>query len=631
MCPEPFGPQLLSDYYTAEELAELVERARESKRSFWDVLLEDNRVTEDALADQFARRLRIRRVWLAAEVIDSTLNLIPEILARHYLCLPLRIEKNRLLLCLANPSDLHAIREVEFHTGYSTIPVVSTRSEILAEIDRYYAARSALVDVVRDTWESQELEVIQPEPEELDLDEGESRRAAETGPVVRLVNLMILEGMRTSASDIHIEPGENEVKVRNRVDGLLRDVMALPKWLHAGIVSRIKILANLDISEKRRSQDGHIGAYFRQKRVDMRVSTLPTRDGEKVVLRILGSGQGIPTIEGLGLETVDRELLLHAVAQPQGMILVTGPTGSGKTTSLYSALLHKRTPELNIVTIEDPVECDLAHVNQVQVNRRAGMTFANSLRSILRQDPDVILLGEIRDQETAEIAFRAAMTGHMVLSSLHTYSALGTVYRLLELGIEPFLVGSCVNLVMAQRLVRTICKNCRESYTPAPAPLSRLGLVSEGTIFYRGKGCEECGQTGYAGRIGIFELLPVTPEVQDAISQRSSETQLLRVGRAAGMHLLLEDAQRKVKAGLTTAEEVLRVVHLREAPSLPCPHCCALIRPNFSTCPYCLTPLHKLCESCGQELQQDWRICPYCNRSTDGSEPSSPQSDQWTQ
>ncbi|MFQ5776860.1 MAG: ATPase, T2SS/T4P/T4SS family [Terriglobia bacterium] len=631
MSPDLSGLQLLSDYYTAEELEKLIQRATESKQSFWDVLLEDNRVTEDALADQFARRLRIRRVQLVDEVIDSTLNLIPETLARHYLCLPLRLQKNRLLLCLANPSDLHAIREVEFYTGYSTIPVVATRSEILAEIERYYASRSALVDVVRDTWESQELEVFQPEPEELDLDEGESRRAAETGPVVRLVNLMILEGMRTSASDVHIEPGENEVKVRNRVDGLLRDVMALPKWLHAGIVSRVKILANLDISEKRRSQDGHIGVYFRQKRVDMRVSTLPTRDGEKVVLRILGSGKGIPAIEELGLEADDRELLLRAIAQPQGMILVTGPTGSGKTTSLYSALLRKRSPELNIVTIEDPVEYDLAHINQVQVNRRAGMTFANSLRSILRQDPDVILLGEIRDQETAEIAFHAAMTGHMVLSSLHTHTTLGTVYRLLELGIEPFLVSSCVNLAMAQRLVRTICLNCRERYTPAPSLLSRLGVGGEETVFYRGKGCEECGQTGYAGRIGIFELLPVTPDVQDAITQRASETQLLRLGRAAGMHLLLEDAQGKVKAGVTTVEEVLRVVHLREALPLPCPHCRALIRPNFSTCPYCLTPLHKLCASCGQELQQDWRICPYCNRSTDASEPSSRQPDQWTQ
>ncbi|MGH9863735.1 MAG: GspE/PulE family protein, partial [Candidatus Acidiferrales bacterium] len=504
---------------------------RESKRSFWDLVLEVKKLPEEVVADLFARQLRLRRVRLAEEIVDHTLEPLPEVLARRFLCLPLRIETHRLVLCLANPANLEAIREVEFRTGCAVLPVVATRSEILAELDRCYSSRSSLADVVRNTWESQELEWCQDDGEEIDLDEGESRRAAETGPVVWLVNLVILEALRNYASDIHIEPAENEIHVRNRVDGLLRDVMVLPKWLQAGIVSRIKILANLDISERRRSQDGHLGVNFRTQRVDIRVSTLPTRDGEKVVMRILGSGKGIPDISTIGLDEKGREALLNAAAQPQGMILVTGPTGSGKTTSLYAALAQRKSPDLNIVTIEDPIEYHLPGVNQVQVNPKAGMTFANCLRSILRQDPDVVLLGEIRDQETAEIAFRAAMTGHLVLSSLHTNTAIGTVYRLIDLGVEPFLVSSCLNLIIAQRLVRTICPHCRESYRPAEKYLERLGWDDADASFVRGKGCGECGRTGYVGRTGIFEVLPITPEVQEAIGQKATETWLLKVAR----------------------------------------------------------------------------------------------------
>lgn len=603
---------VLSEYFPPEELEQLLKRSQETNRSFWDVLLEQKSVSEETIADLFARRLRIPRVRLARETIDPTLNLVPEALARRHLCLPLRKEKNKLLLCLANPAALNAILEVEFHTGHSVTPVVATRSEILAEITRYYSSRSPLVDLVTKTRQRQELEVFRPWSEDIDLDEDEARQAAELSPVVKLVNLIMLEGLRNGASDIHIEPSENKVVVRYRVDGLLRDAMVVPQWLHTGIVSRIKILANLDISEKRRSQDGHIKIRFRKQRVDLRLSTLPTRTGEKVVLRILGY-QGIPAVMQLGMEAREYELLLDAITQPQGMVLVTGPTGSGKTTTLYAALARKMSPELNIVTIEDPIEYYLPGVNQVQVNPKVGMTFANCLRSILRQDPDVILLGEIRDQETAEIAFHAAMTGHTVLSSLHTNTALGTVCRLLELEIDAFLVSSCVNLVIAQRLVRTICQSCRESYAPSAKLLERLGWVESETEFFRGKGCSQCGGTGYAGRIGLFELLPLTPQVQEAINKKASEAQLLKVARAAGMHLLLEDAVRKIKRGVTTVEEVLRVIHLKEEATSPCPHCRALIRPGFSACPYCLTPLRQLCESCGEALKGDWRICPYCN------------------
>jgi len=623
---------LLAKYLTPEELEGLERRVRDTKRSLWDLLLETQKLPEDTLADLFAQQFRIPRVRLAEEAVDHALEPLPEKLARRHACVPLRLDNNRLVLCLVNPANLDAIREVEFHTGCSVAPVVATRTEVLAELDRAYAGRGSLADVVRNTWESQELEWFRDDGEEINLDESETRRAAETGPVVRLVNLMIMEALRHFASDIHIEPGENEVHVRNRVDGLLRDVMVLPKWLHAGIISRIKILANLDISERRRSQDGHISVNFRQKRVDLRVSTLPTRDGEKVVMRILGSGKGIPELETLGMQSDDLQQLLNAVGQPQGIVLVTGPTGSGKTTTLYAALARRKSPDLNVVTIEDPVEYHLPGISQVQVAPKAGMTFANCLRSILRQDPDVILLGEIRDKETAEIAFRAAMTGHLVLSSLHTNTALGTVYRLMDLGVEPFLVSSCLNLIVAQRLVRTICPHCRENYTPAEKNLERLGWEDKGHTFVRGKGCGECGRTGYSGRIGLFEALPMTPEVQDAIGQKATDSFMQKVAKAAGMRLLVEDAKEKIKAGLTTVEEVLRMVHLRDIVPVPCPTCKAMVQPNFATCPYCLTALRQVCGGCGAEMKKDWKICPFCHNSAEAASdaPTAP-GPQWTQ
>ncbi|MBI4462490.1 MAG: Flp pilus assembly complex ATPase component TadA [Acidobacteria bacterium] len=617
---------LLSEYFPPEDLARLVQRSQETHASLWDVLAEEKKVSEEMIADLFARRLRIPRVRLSHEIPGEVIKLVPEKLARRHLCLPLWTEKNKLFLCLGNPADLNAIREVEFHTGYTVSPVVATRSEILGALDRYYGGRQDLLEF----HQTEELTFLQP-VEDVDLDEDESRESAKLSPVVKLVMFMLVEGLRTYASDIHIEPGETQVQVRNRVDGLLRDVMVVPKWLHDGVVSRIKILSRLDISERRRSQDGHMKVRFRDQQVDLRVSTLPTRDGEKVVLRVLGSGKGIPSVTQLGMEEDDFERLLQAVEQPQGMILVTGPTGSGKTTTLYSVLARKKTPTLNIVTIEDPIEFRLPGVNQVQVSTRTGMTFAKCLRSILRQDPDVILLGEIRDQETAEIAFHSAMTGHMVLSSLHTNTAVGSVYRLLELDIEPFLVSSCVNLVIAQRLVRKVCPKCRESYTPEPALLKRLGLGEPEGKFIRGKGCNACGQTGYAGREGLFELLAVTPRVQRAISERASEEQVLKIAREDGMHLLMEDALRKIKKGITTVEEVLRVTYLREETSLRCPRCEATIRPGFSTCPQCMAALRKLCASCGQELREEWKICPYCNNRVAEAGEAEKRPENWVQ
>jgi type II secretory ATPase GspE/PulE/Tfp pilus assembly ATPase PilB-like protein len=370
--------------------------------------------------------------------------------------------------------------------------------------------------------------------------------------------------MTANASDIHIEPGPYEFRVRFRIDGVLHDHCALPRWMHASLVSRIKILAKLDIAQQRLPQDGRIKVKNGERAIDLRVSTLPTHLGEKVVMRLLGSA-AVPTLDALGLSAGETQLIDEALSQPQGLILVTGPTGAGKSTTLYSMLARRHTSEVNIVTIEDPIEYQVPDISQVQVDIKAGLTFASALRSILRQDPDVILVGEIRDLETAEIAFRAAHTGHLVLTTLHTNSSLSAVERLLDLGVRPLLVTAATNLIIAQRLARRICRNCREPYVPPAKALRRLGIDGNSQEFHHGKGCERCGNTGYAGRVGIFEILRMTPALKACINRQASETKLRRAALAAGTRLLLADAIHKVREGLTTFEEVVRVIRIDHA------------------------------------------------------------------
>jgi CheY-like chemotaxis protein len=381
-------------------------------------------------------------------------------------------------------------------------------------------------------------------------------------------------------------------------------------------VSRFKILAKLDIAERRIPQDGRIKIQSQGKIVEFRVSTLPTQFGEKVVLRVLGSAE-LPPLEVLGYSPEQVELLVHNLNQPQGMMLVTGPTGSGKSSSLYAMLRKRKSPEVNIVTVEDPIEYQLPGITQVQVNVKQGLTFASALRSILRQDPDVILVGEIRDLETAEVAFHAAMTGHMVLSTLHTNSALASVRRLLDMGVDPFIVSSSVALVIAQRLARRICKNCKEIYTPDPEILRKLRITAgKDEVFYHGKGCPTCGQTGYAGRVGIYESVRMTPALRELVNRNAGEDEMRKAASLAGTKFLLEDAIEKVRAGVTTLEEVLRVIQLEETDIVGCPSCGSFINRDFSTCPYCLHTLRHICDHCGQELHPDWKLCPYCNKRT---------------
>jgi type IV pilus assembly protein PilB len=387
-------------------------------------------------------------------------------------------------------------------------------------------------------------------------------------------------------------------------------------------VSRLKILARLDIAERRVPQDGRIGITMKGRTLDMRVSTLPTHFGEKVVLRVLGGGQ-TPALADIVANDAQRATLERALGQTQGMILVTGPTGSGKTTTLYAMLARRRTADLNIVTIEDPIEYQLEGVTQVQVNVKAGLTFEATLRSILRQDPDVILVGEIRDVKTAETAAQAAMTGHLVLSSLHTNGAVATISRLLDLGVDPMVVGSSLTIVVAQRLVRQVCERCRESYAPAPDAVRALGLGAVQS-FSRGRGCPACGDTGFVGRAAILEVLPISADIKALIQRRAPEGEMQQSAKRQGMRSLLDSAADLVRAGVTTVEEVSRVVDTAAADSRrsPCPHCAAPIEPEFAICPFCRHTLKKLCDSCGQELDDSWQVCPYCRHDQQAIAPA---------
>jgi type II secretory ATPase GspE/PulE/Tfp pilus assembly ATPase PilB-like protein/CheY-like chemotaxis protein len=516
---------------------------------------------------------------------------------------------------MADPTDLFALQDVEFTTGCAVKAVVACRTEVLDAIKSYYSPETWLEEFLQNIEQVEDFQILGfGEEEETPAQEAEGR--VKPGPAVRLVNLILHSAIKQGASDVHIEPALHNLQVRMRVDGMLRDLMQVPKWLRESLVSRLKILAVLDITDRRMPQDGRIKANCEGRTVDVRVSTLPTHYGEKVVLRILGSGQEVLPSSALGLSAADLQVLKRAADQPQGIILVTGPTGSGKTTTLYSLVNEKKNPGINIVTVEDPIEMQLERVNQVQVNTKAGLTFASCLRSILRQDPDVILIGEIRDPETAEIAFRAAMTGHLVFSTVHTNSTVATIGRLEDLGIDPNMVASSVNLILAQRLVRKVCQHCKEESHPEPRILERLHLEGADFTFFRGAGCEACGMTGYAGRMGLFEVLRMTPNLRAKISQRASEGELLKAAAQGGTVILLDDALGKLRQGLTTAEELLRVLQLEEEEILRCPRCRSLISRDFAICPYCLLALKTSCESCRQELKLEWKTCPYCGRET---------------
>jgi type IV pilus assembly protein PilB len=484
------------------------------------------------------------------DIPPECVNLIPSDVATKFQVLPIQRRGRQLTVAMANPSNIFALDDIKFITSLEVQPVVCGELAIKKAIDRYYAATDSLASIMEGLEE--DIEILEEED-----DEELAQHDTQNAPVVKLVNSLLAEAVKIEASDVHIEPFEKNLRVRYRVDGVLEEVMEPPFKLKNAIISRLKIMAELDIAERRIPQDGRIKIKIGSKKIDLRVSTLPTIFGEKVVMRILDKSNLNIDLAKFGMESVSLKRILDAIAAPYGMVLVTGPTGSGKTTTLYSCLSRLNTPERNIMTAEDPVEYNIDGINQVQVREEVGLTFAAALKAFLRQDPNVIMVGEMRDLETGSIATKAALTGHLVLSTLHTNDAPSTINRMIDMGIEPFLVASSTNLIIAQRLVRRICGNCRAEDKVPPEALSDIGLP-ENAVTYKGRGCDQCGGNGYSGRQGLFEVMPITAEIREMILDRCKSSELRRKAVEQGMIGLRQDGLLNIQKGITTVEEVLR-------------------------------------------------------------------------
>jgi type IV pilus assembly protein PilB len=520
------------------------------------VLMKLGYVTEEILLDFLSKQLNVPSVDLGCYDIDAkVIPLVSAELAHRYRFIPLFQIEDAVTIAMADPLDLFALDRIRFEIGHKIKPVICSEKSVAEVINRFYPRVNPMKSVLEQVKEH----FIEFEDEER-LSKLQLQRIAEEPPVVKLVNTLIIQAIQTGASDIHIEPQKDDLSVRLRIDGVLRSLPSLPKSVCLPVVSRIKILSRLDITQRRKPQDGRIPFEYEKKSVDLRISTYPTIFGEKIVIRILDLSKVHLELQNLGMPSHVEIKFRQLIQRPHGIILVTGPTGSGKSTTLHAALKCINSEEINITTIEDPVEYQVDHINQANVDEKAGLTFADALRSILRQDPDVILVGEIRDAETAQLAIRAALTGHLVFSTLHTRDAVGAITRLLDLEIEPFLVSSSLLLILAQRLVRVICPQCREAYQPSENTLKNLNLQKEENItFYRGKGCSFCENTGYKGRVAIYELLVPHKDVFEAIMAKASGEQIKEIIQKTGTKTLADDGMEKVCEGVTTIDEVLKV------------------------------------------------------------------------
>ncbi|CAB4848651.1 unannotated protein [freshwater metagenome] len=540
------------------QLEEALAEQTELGRSLGRILVDRGVLTEAQLVAALAAQIGMRFVDLSDIQVDgSALARVPGYVARRHTAIPIGFEDGKLVVAMADPANVFAIddiRSVAGNGGHLDIkPVVATRNDVVAAIDRYYRAGEELDDLTT----------------ELDMGEDEEelskvKEITEDAPIVRYVNLLITQAIQDRASDIHLEPTEHDLRVRYRIDGVLHEVMRSPRAIQSGVISRLKIMADINIAERRIPQDGRLSVTAHGKKVDLRVATLPTVWGEKVVMRILDNSTARMDLEDLGFSPYNFGIFSQSYMKPYGMILVTGPTGSGKSTTLYAALNVVNKPEVNIITVEDPVEYRLPGVNQVQVNNKAGLNFASALRSILRSDPDIVLIGEIRDHETAQIAIEASLTGHLVLSTLHTNDAPSAIVRLTEMGIEPFLVGSAVDCVLAQRLARRLCPKCKEQYEPKAEHLESIGYNPRDDdplpTFFRPIGCSNCSKTGYKGRLALHEVMAVDDSIERLTVERASSTVIGRTAVANGMRLLREDGLRKASQGITSLDEIFRVV-----------------------------------------------------------------------
>ncbi|WP_020410211.1 ATPase, T2SS/T4P/T4SS family [Hahella ganghwensis] len=547
-----------------QQVQQIFKLQQSRKQPVVKLLLEKQWIQEKKLLSLLKKEMFFEEVALAEFQVDpAVLSLIPKSFCQKQLIIPLRVTGKRLLLAMADPLNVELIDELGFTTALQIDPVISTVSEVEGKLQELYGEDETsfkdLESIVSGVDPFEGIEVVIEDEDDESLEE--LLRETEQPPAVRLVNAIIVEALRLGASDIHIHPRTNQIVVRYRIDGVLEDKIRIPHNMHMSLVSRIKVMSELDISERRRPQDGRITVKTPMRVVDLRISTLPTLNGEKVVMRVLERNSSVKNLGSLGLSEFNAKRLEASINKPQGMILATGPTGSGKSTSLYALLQHNATTEKNYVTIEDPVEFYLDMAGQVSVREKIGLSFASVLRAILRQDPDIILLGEIRDFETAEVSLHASLTGHLVFSTLHTNSSVGTIARLLDLGIKPFVVAQAMECIIAQRLVRKICEYCREEITPNEEEVYLLGPLFDDPQMktYQGKGCPKCNH-GYKGRIGIYEVLTFTEELRHYIAAGASSKELQEIAVANGMTTLAEDAKSRVQNGLTTTYEVLRVL-----------------------------------------------------------------------
>ena len=540
----------------AQLMAALDEQATRGE-SLGRVLVEIGMLTETQLVNALAAQVGMEFVELADYPVDRTaVAMLPGAICRRYVVLPVAVADGFLVLAMANPGNVLAVDDARAISGLQVRPVVAVHDDLMAAIDRYCRADEEIDDLASAFEDTQ-----------TDIDTDLSRigdYVEDDAPIVRFVNILVTQAIQDRASDIHIEPTEHDLLVRYRIDGVLHEMQRAPKQIQSGVISRLKIMSDIDIAERRKPQDGRMSVNHNGRKIDLRVATLPTVWGEKVVMRILDNSTATLDLRELSFLDDNFEAFKDSFTKPYGMILVTGPTGSGKSTTLYATLNVVSRPEINVITVEDPVEYRLAGINQVQVNPKAGLTFASALRSILRSDPDVVLIGEIRDHETAQIAIEAALTGHLVLSTLHTNDAPSAVTRLIEMGIEPFLVGSALDCVVAQRLARRLCAKCKEEYQPSEVEMiaSRFPWSpgEEIPTIYRPAGCSSCSRTGYKGRLALHEVMKVTEEVERLAVAHASAAEIANTAHQQGMVSLRDDGWTKVLLGDTSVEEILRVV-----------------------------------------------------------------------
>ncbi len=596
-----------------EELL-LAGKQQEQGEFLGDALIRLKLLNESHLIAALQKSLGVEYLDLRELNIPSNVaRSLPRELCEKSRIIPVKLDGNQLTIAMADPSDILKCDNISRVTGLKVVSVLASSTQISERLKQCWESGDISIDDFSELEPLDEIDIVLDE-EEKEASVEELIGSSKVPPVIRIVNAIISEAIRYGASDIHIEAKTKYSVIRYRIDGMLHAKIKIPSDLHAAVISRVKILSRMDIAERRRPQDGRITVKSGTRIVDLRVSSLPTVNGEKIVMRILDKSASIKRLEELGVLPDDLDKVAIISKKPQGVIIATGPTGSGKTTMLYSLLAAMMNPNKNFETIEEPVEYFLEEANQVGINEKIGLSFAQVLRATMRQDPDVILVGEVRDFETADTAFKAALTGHLVLTTLHTNSAVASITRLIDMGIKPYILASALEGIIAQRLVRKICENCREEILPDPEQ-SKLLRVPDGFFggrVYRGGGCSRCNNTGYKGRLGVFEIFLMTDEYRQLIGTSYRESEILTIARANGMRSLLEDGLEKVRQGMTTMDEILRVIGPAVKMERLCDHCGRLMESRHLFCPHCGSFRQNCCRSCHQILEADWSVCPAC-------------------